>query len=76
VLLSVIARTWTACWDTCIGLFWLLVLVARSGFALNGPYWSWREATAFGNGQPSKAEKRRGVLEYARWVCAMRRAAR
>lgn len=59
-----------------MGVFWLALLVARSGFAIHGPYWSWRDATAFGNGTPSPADKRRAVLEYARWVAAMRRAAR
>lgn len=59
-----------------MGLIWLGVLVARSGFALKGPYWTWREATAFGNGTPNKSDRRRAVLEYARWISAMRRAAR
>ncbi len=62
--------------DTVAGLSDLLLLFAKTGFRLRSPYWQWRLHTAFGRGYPSKREFARGMLEYARWVSRMRRAAR
>lgn len=63
-------------WDTCAGLVYLLVLVARTGFSTRGAYWQWRTHTAFGNGMPPRAQRVEAVLDYARWIATMRRAAR
>ena len=63
--------------DTVGGLWELLLLAARAGFRMNGPYWQWRRETAFG---PPEAARRfgflarvRATLEYGRWVYRMKR---
>ena len=62
--------------DTLGGLWELLLLGARSGFRLGGPYWRWRRETAFGGDperRPSRGERLRAVLDYGRWVYRMKR---
>ncbi|MBM4108334.1 MAG: hypothetical protein FJ255_05905 [Phycisphaerae bacterium] len=59
--------------DTLGGLSELARLAALSGFRLRGKYWRWRLHAAFGNGTPTRRERWRAVLEYARWVHRMRR---
>lgn len=63
-------------WLTLMGIIALVRLALRSRLRLKGPYWSWRMHTAFGKGMPSRIELVRSVLDYGRWVHAMRRAAR
>jgi hypothetical protein len=57
------------------GLLGLVALGVATRFRLGGAYWKWRRETAFGN-DPSKwppaAERRRAMLEYARWAWRMR----
>lgn len=53
-----------------LGLFALLRLAAQTRFRLKGAYWTWRQDTAFGNGQP--ASKLVSVLDYGAWVHRMR----
>lgn len=48
-----------------------LAVITRLRF--RGPYWSWRMSTAFGRGLPPRPELLRSILDYARWVRAMRR---
>jgi len=63
-------------YDTCRGLLELARLGVLSGFRFKGAYWTWRMQTAFGNGMPSRTDRIKSVLEYARWVYRMRQAAR
>ena len=65
-----IAHAWTTLW----GLVLLAGMGLRTGFRLKGPYWTWRQHTAFGPwGPSSRAEGRRALLEYARWLAQYRR---
>lgn len=65
---------WRPLWPTVCGLARLGTMVARGGFRLGGPYWTWRRHTAFGPWGPADAaDNRRAVLEYARWVHEFRR---
>ena len=62
--------------ENACGLWALLVLAARSGFRLGGPYWTWRMETAFGADparRPPLHERWRQVLAYGRWVHRMKR---
>lgn len=59
--------------ETAGGLWVLAALGWRTRFHLSGPYWKWRQETAFGGGEPAAAEKRRMMLDYARWAWRMRR---
>ena len=64
---------------TAAGLLALLSIAAATGFRLRGAYWTWRRETAFGSDPsrwPPARERRRMILEYARWVASMRRMAR
>lgn len=59
-----------------LGLFALASMAAATGWRTRGAYWSWRQETAFGSDRscwPKPKERRRAVLEYARWVVSMRR---
>jgi len=70
------ARTFVG---TIAGLLALLSIAASTGFRLRGAYWTWRRETAFGSDPtrwPPVRERRRMILEYARWVASMRRMAR
>lgn len=59
---------------TILGLGELLRLGVLSRFRLRGAYWTWRRQTAWGPwGPPTRADGRRALLEYARWVRTMRR---
>ncbi len=51
----------------------LLRLAWQTRFRLNGAYWRWRNETALGCGAPDRAEKRRALYHYARWVWRMGR---
>ncbi len=51
----------------------LFRLGIQTRFRFNGRYWRWRTETAFGNGTPDGAEKRRAALDYGRWVYRMKR---
>ena len=64
---------WRTTIETLGGLWLLLVLGLRTRFRMRGRYWSWRHETAFGRGEPDRAEKRRAVIHYARWLWRMRR---
>lgn len=61
-----------------IGGCWQLVRLAWiSRFNLRGPYWQWREHTAFGEpGTISPRARRHALMDYARWVHRMRRQMR
>lgn len=59
--------------DTLGGIYQLARLGFLSRFRFRGPYWRWRLHTAFGNGLPTRRQRFRAVLEYARWVHRMRR---
>ena len=62
--------------DTMGGLCVLLVLAARSGFRLRGPYWRWRAETAFGPDRakwPPTRQRLAATLAYGRWVYRMKR---
>lgn len=59
--------------DTLGGLYELLRLGVITRFRFSGPYWQWRLHTAFGRGQPPRAEMLRSVLDYGRWVYRTRR---
>jgi hypothetical protein len=59
--------------ETLGGLWQLLRLGFLSKFRFRGPYWKWRNHTAFGRGVPPKGELVRGVLEYGRWMHRMRK---
>ncbi len=53
----------------------LFLLGCKTGFKLNGPYWTWRRETGFGVDpakMPSAAERRHAMLEYGAWVGQMR----
>lgn len=57
------------------GLCCLLSMAAATRFRMRGAYWSWRRETAFGSDLsrgPSARERRRAILEYARWAARMR----
>jgi hypothetical protein len=57
------------------GLWELARLASLTRFRMGGRYWQWRRETAFG-AHPDRipaAERRRAILEYARWVYRMRR---
>jgi hypothetical protein len=60
------------------GILWSIYELVRMAvvirFRFSGAYWRWRMETAFGGGMPeSKREMVRSLLEYGRWVHAMRR---
>lgn len=59
--------------DTLLGVLDLAWMVLTAKGAWNGRYWRWRRQTAFGRGLPPRGELIRGLLDYARWVHAMRR---
>ncbi|MBC7835182.1 MAG: hypothetical protein H7Y88_08785 [Phycisphaerales bacterium] len=49
-------------------------LAILTRFRFKGPYWTWRQHTAFGRGLPeSRRELLASVLEYGAWVRRMRR---
>jgi hypothetical protein len=57
-------------------LLGLVHLGFATRFRLKGPYWKWREETAFGSERskwPSAADRRHAMLEYAAWAQRMRR---
>jgi len=59
---------------TVAGLYELFRLAVLSRFRVRGNYWAWRMHTALGDGAGiSRAERRRAILEYGRWVARMRR---
>ncbi|MFZ9692770.1 MAG: hypothetical protein ACO3EP_12090 [Phycisphaerales bacterium] len=61
------------------GLACLASMALATRMRIGGAYWSWRRETAFGSDPsrwPAPAERRRTILEYARWVASMRRLAR
>ena len=65
--------------DTLRGLWCLLSMAAATRFRMRGPYWSWRRETAFGSDParwPAARERRRAILEYARWAGRLRAMAR
>lgn len=57
-------------------LYELARLAALTRFRLSGPYWQWRTTTALGpkglDAMP-RAERRRAVLDYGKWIARMRR---
>ena len=62
--------------ETLGGLWELMRLAAKTKFRLRGKYWRWRLETAFGRDPtrlPTRRERRKASLEYARWVRRMRR---
>ena len=62
--------------DTLGGLWELGVLAVRSRFRLRGPYWRWRDETAFGTraaARPTRWRRVLAVLGYGRWVYRMKR---
>ncbi len=59
--------------ETTGALFALLRLGVQTRFRFRGAYWGWRRETAFGGGEPPKSERRKMILDYARWVWRMRR---
>lgn len=59
--------------ETVGGLCSLLRLGFQTRFRFGGPYWRWRHETAFGRCEPDPREKRRAILDYARWVWRMGR---
>ncbi len=55
------------------GIYQLLRLGLITRFRFKGPYWEWRNQTAFGRGMPeSRTELLRSVLEYGIWMHQMR----
>lgn len=61
------------------GLCCLLSMAASTRWRLRGAYWSWRRETAFGSDParwPSRRERVRAILDYARWAARMRSLAR
>jgi hypothetical protein len=55
------------------GVYQLARLAVITGFRFKGPYWEWRNHTAFGRGMPaSKRELLAAVLEYGVWMHRMR----
>jgi hypothetical protein len=63
----------TRCLDALGGLYQLARLSFITGFRFRGPYWEWRNQTAFGRGMPeSKRELYRSVLEYGVWMHRIR----
>ncbi|MHC4219611.1 MAG: hypothetical protein ACYSU7_14305 [Planctomycetota bacterium] len=62
--------------ETLGGLWELVLLAARTGFRLRGPYWRWRGETVFGTDpatRPSRWQRVRAVIAYGRWVYRMKR---
>lgn len=59
--------------DTLGGLWELARLGFITRFHFRGPYWSWRMHTAFGKGEPPAGDRRRSILDYARWIHRLRR---
>ncbi|MFM1889286.1 MAG: hypothetical protein RLZZ565_43 [Planctomycetota bacterium] len=62
-----------------VGLACLSSMAWATRLRMRGAYWAWRRETAFGSDPkrwPDPAARRRAILEYARWVAAMRRLAR
>ncbi len=62
-------------WRHFIAIIELGRLAWKTGFRLRGPYWTWRNETAFGHDpkrMPSAAARREAIVEYANWVAAMR----
>ncbi len=63
----------TRCIDFLGGLYQLLRLGVITRFRFNGPYWEWRNHTAFGRGTPgSRRELIAAVIEYGVWMHRMR----
>ena len=65
--------------ETLGGIWELVRLGAKTRFRLRGKYWRWRMETAFGTQKskmPPRSERRKAILEYARWVRRMRREMR
>lgn len=62
-----LARLW--------GLWGLLRIGLDTRFRFGGPYWAWRDQTAFGRGRPKGFERVTSVLDYGAWVNRMRRGA-
>jgi hypothetical protein len=55
------------------GVYQLGRLGVITRFRFKGPYWEWRNQTAFGRGVPeSKRELLASVLEYGVWMHRMR----
>ncbi len=65
-------RNWLSTID---GLWLATVLACRCRLRFGGGYLAWRRHTAFGGGDLTAAEKRRALLEWARWASSMRRLA-
>ena len=62
--------------DTLGGLWELMLLAVRIRFRFSGPYWQWRQETAFGHDarrRPPRTQRLRAVLDYGRWVYRMKR---
>lgn len=55
------------------GLLALARLACLGALNSRNRYWQWRRHTAFGKSPVSRGERFRAVLEYGRWVHAMRR---
>jgi hypothetical protein len=65
--------------DTISGCWCLLSMAVATRFRMRGRYWSWRRETAFGSDRsrwPKAADRRRAIVEYARWAASMRRLVR
>lgn len=59
--------------DVAGGVYQLARLGVITRFRFRGPYWTWRNQTAFGRGVPeSRMEMIRAVLEYGVWMHRMR----
>lgn len=55
------------------GVYQLARLGVITRFRFKGPYWEWRNQTAFGRGVPeSKRELLAAILEYGVWMHRMR----
>ena len=62
--------------ETIGGLWQLFRLALREGLGLRGPYWRWRQETAFGVDRqrwPSFRSRLGAVLDYGRWLHRMKR---
>jgi len=67
-------RTLGAILDTLVGLWLVGLLMVRARLRARPRYWRWRLETAMGERPwPSRVERARAGLAYARWVARMRR---
>ena len=60
-------------WSLLGGLLALARLATLGALSRRSRYWQWRRQTAFGKFPVSRRLRFRAVLDYGRWVHAMRR---